>query len=48
MNEVFVREGVETVKRMRKLAEEGSGSDYAEGADELENTILKYAIEETN
>ena len=46
LNEVFVREGIETVKRMRKLAEEGSGSDYAEGADELENTILKYAIEE--
>ena len=46
LNEVFVREGVETVKRMRKLAEEGSGSDYATGADELETTILKYAIEE--
>ena len=46
LNEVFVREGIETVKRMRKLAEEGSGSDYAEGADDLENTILKYAIEE--
>ena len=46
LNEVFVREGVETVKRMRKLAEEGSGSDYATGADELEMSILKYAIEE--
>ena len=43
---VFVREGIETVKRMRKLAEEGSGSDYATGADELETTIYKHAIEE--
>jgi hypothetical protein len=46
LNVVFVREGIETVKRMRKLAEEGSGSDYATGADELEATVLKYAIEE--
>ena len=43
---VFTNEGIETVKRMRKLAEEGSGSDYATGADELEMSILKYAIEE--
>ena len=39
---VFVREGGETVERMRKFAEEPSGSDYADGADELEQSILKW------
>ncbi len=39
---VFVREGVGTVKRMRKLAEEGSESDYANYADELELLVDKW------
>ena len=39
---VFVREGWETVRRMRKLAEEGSTSDYAMYADELEETVTKW------
>ena len=38
---VFVREGGETVERMRKLADEGS-YDYNAGADELERSIKKW------
>jgi len=37
----FVREGGETVERMRKLADEGS-YDYNAGADELERSIKKW------
>ena len=39
---VYIREGWETVRRMRKLAEEGSTSDYAMYADELEETVTKW------
>ena len=39
---IFVREGWETVRRMRKLAEEGSTSDYVMYADELEETVTKW------
>ena len=38
---VYVREGKETVKRMRKLVEEGSESDYAMYADTLEESVSK-------
>ena len=39
---VYIREGHQTVKRMKKLAEEGSTSDYAMYADELEETVTKW------
>ena len=41
---VYVREGKETVKRMRKLVEEGSESDYAMYADTLEESMSKWAV----
>ena len=41
---VFVREGKETVVRMRKLAEEGSTSDYAMYADELGMNVSKWSM----
>ena len=41
---IFVREGKETVIRMRKLAEEGSTSDYAMYADELEENVSKWSM----
>ncbi len=41
---VYVREGKETVKRMRKLVEEGSESDYAMYADTLEESIFNASI----
>ena len=41
---IFVREGKETVVRMRKLAEEGSTSDYAMYADELEENVSKWSM----
>ena len=40
--EEYIREGWETVRRMRKLAEEGATSDYAMYADELEETVTKW------
>ena len=39
---LYVREGWETVRRMRKLAEEGSTSDFAMYADELEENVTKW------
>ena len=44
---VFVREGIATVKRFRKLAVDESASDYASYADELEMLVNKWGIEET-
>ena len=41
---IFVREGKETVVRMRKLAEEGSTSDYAMYANELEENVFKWSM----
>ena len=41
---VYIREGWETVRRMRKLAEEGSTSDYAMYADELEENVSKWSM----
>ena len=41
---VYVREGKETAKRMRKLAEEGSETDYVMYADTLEESVSKWAV----
>ena len=41
---VYVREGKETAKRMRKLAEEGSETDYVMYADTLEESIFNASI----